>query len=125
MIKLFSLISGIIFISACAPHDQRYYYQHPQALQEALIACQNQSVEDVHCQKLKPVARNINKLAYKLQSDPQKFGLDIIELEANLVQKQTDYKRNPSADNQKDIEQLKATLEHHLAIVKWLESPQA
>ena len=124
MLRYVLLVSISIMLTACQAKDDQYYRLHPQKLQAALNDCSSTN-DSKHCQRLRKIGFEVNQLAYKLQSQPQAFGQKIIALQVELVKLHERYSEKKNDETMKEIEQNQALLEQHLAIVKWLESPES
>ncbi|KTD23399.1 secreted endonuclease [Legionella lansingensis] len=124
--KYVFLIFASIALVACGRQDETYYRQNPQALQQAVQNCPNKKPADISCAQLVNIAREVNELAYQLQTSPQGFGKSILELQENIAQQQAALQSNPNQPELKSsIEKNKQNLALRLAIVKWLESPES
>jgi hypothetical protein len=125
MRNLFLICLSLALI-ACGQHNESYYRKNPQALEKDLKKCPLRKPKQLSCEQLVPIAISINELAYQLQTDPQRFGRKILSLQENLTKKKADLLENPNQTELKDdIHQIKQQLVEHLAIVKWLESPES
>ncbi|MFI4963564.1 MAG: hypothetical protein ACHP6H_06895 [Legionellales bacterium] len=120
------VLSMLMGLSFYAFADEQYYLSNPKELQQAVKACPAQTPKDLSCQQAEELAVHMNKLAYQLQGDPQGFGGIILKLQETLANQQVELKTAGSNDALKaTIEKNKQVLAEHLAIVKWLESPES
>lgn len=118
MIKyVFSSIAALMLV-ACTPQDEQYYRVHPQMLQVALKQCPSEQ-QQVSCQELNNIAREVNQLAYELQANPQGFGRKILALQMDIFKPQATV---VSLDDAK-LKAMQQELAMRLAIVQWLEAP--
>lgn len=119
MINYVLIATSMIALSACTPQNETYYRTHPHALQKALTHCSQVGSSTPECEKLGRMAKEMNALAYALQSNPQAFGQKIISLQNQLAEK-----THQSSPSSIDIQQITDQLNMHLAVVSWLESPE-
>lgn len=119
MIKHMVFSIAVLLLAACTPHDEQYYREHPQMLQEALKKCPSEQ-QQVSCQELNRIAREVNQLAYELQANPQGFGRSILALQMDIFKPQTSV---VSSDDVKKLNAMQQELAMRLAMVKWLEAP--
>lgn len=110
MIRFILMMFCGLALTACSPHDQRYYKMHPQAIEKALRECSSKS-SLVTCEQLQTVAYQVNQLIYLLQSNQQAFGLSILQLQSYIADHDTETKRD--------------ALNERLAIIRWLQAPGA
>ncbi|MCC5793088.1 MAG: hypothetical protein JJT82_10865 [Legionellaceae bacterium] len=114
-------------LSACQAHQEKWYLQHPQALQEALSACPEQTPRGISCEHLKMLDRFVKELADELQQDPQAFGQKIMQLQMKITQLEATLHRSPAPQELKAVQvqlhNLNQELEHHMLAVRLLESP--
>ena len=115
-------LSVILLFTACSEKNEHYYYTHPDVLQEALKSCANKNYTDSQCSNLKKIALHVNNLAFELQTNPQKFGIDIMKMQNQLSGDKTNSAQAVSQHKEKDST-LQQHLDYRLAVVKWLESP--
>lgn len=121
--RLLSL--AILLLAGCTAHDEQYYRTNPKILNETLKNCPATQPKDISCAQLSAIAMDVNKLGYQLQMNPQAFGRQILQLQQNLALLQEQQQQNPQqTDINVKIIQIKQQLTEHLAIVKWLESPE-
>ncbi|MGQ3887712.1 hypothetical protein ACQUW5_01615 [Legionella sp. CNM-1927-20] len=115
----------MLFLTSCMAHDEEYYRNNPRALQAALKQCPNKQ-PSIGCDKLNDIAEDMNRFAFELQLNPQRFGQKILDLQMQLAKIQDELKQNPtkSALEDKIIEE-RQELKTRLAVVKWLESPES
>lgn len=126
MIRRILLIILTFWIAACSAHDEHYYRQHPNALQDALKKCDEQESKALNCAQLREMALRMNELAYQLRGDPQNYGKQILALQQTVATQELELEKN---SNQPELQTLlnknKAQLKERLAVVKWLESPES
>lgn len=126
MRRLLTVASALLALNACAAKDERYYHLNPVALQEAIKNCPQKQPEQVSCTQLEQIAIDVNQLAYQLKMNPQGFGTKILTLQNELVKQQQELQKNPSQPALvTSIDNKQWELAQHLAIVKWLESPES
>jgi hypothetical protein len=125
------VVSVFILLALCgfsmfSVKDDRYYRQHPDELQKALILCPKQTDAMLSCDDMVLLAKEINALSYDLQKDPQLFGQKITTLQTLIINQEKSLKlSNTNHDLLKEeISKNKKQLMTLLSIVKWLESPQ-
>lgn len=118
MLKRYLLCAGLLVLAGCTTKDSTYYRLHPKALEEAIKACPDESPAKVDCGKLALLATEVNQLGYAFQSNPQEFGHQIALMQGQLAVLQ----KLKSDDAAKAA--LKERLAQHLAIVRWLASPE-
>ena len=122
-VKYTFLLMASVWMTACVAHDERYYSLHPNALQKAIIACPQKSPSTVSCEQLKNIAAHVNDLAYQLRLNPQGYGKEILMLQETIATQETN--ATDASTMKRSIAENKRDLEEHLAIVKWLESPES
>lgn len=120
-IKYIFLIVASCWMAACSAHDERYYRLHPNALQKAITACPQKQPANVTCEQLRTIASRVNELAYQLRLNPQGYGKEILALQEAIAKQEAN---SGQANTQPTLAENKRELEEHLAIVKWLESPE-
>jgi hypothetical protein len=91
------------------------FAQQPQQIIEAWQTCQLRSEMDANCISVGHQAIKLRDLIELLQTSPQGFGLEIMQLQNRLL--------NSNLSVSKKIE-LEKELNLRLAIVGWLESPK-
>lgn len=126
MIKYAFLLITILSISACSAHDPQYYREHPRALQQAIQQCPEKPPSQVSCDQLFAIAATMNDLAEKLRSDRQGFGKAILALQETIAQQQSELRLQPKQPElDSSLKENQMHLQEHLAVVKWLESPES
>lgn len=118
---------GLVCLSltACSPQDERGYATNPKALQQAMAQCPNHPPKRMTCQQLEEVAVRINQLAYKLRLDQQAYGKDILALQEAITKERSALEKNPNeVALHKSLKQNERSLQEHLAVVRWLASPE-
>lgn len=116
---LFLSLSVSLSLTGCAAHDERYYREHPQALQEAIAACPNRVPALVSCEALHQIALQVNEYVYDLRMGPQAFGKSILSLQETIAKQESSHQ----ASIKSLLDKNKQELRERLAIVNWLESP--
>ena len=115
----------VLGLSACSSHDEHYYRLHPKALQSAMAGCPSHAVGALSCDQLKTLAVRVNQLAMMLKHDQLGYGKKIIKLQEERDQLMKQMNDHPEQVELKyawvDSEQR---LAEHLAVVKWLASPE-
>ncbi len=115
ILSIMMLLSYSFHVDA---HDASYYLSHPEVLQQAITSCPQKQPRELSCEQLKPIAAEVNDLAYQLRTDPQGYGQKILALQELLAKEEgEDSKGVQSSDTKQE-------LLIRLSIVKWLESPQ-
>ena len=127
------LLCALLGLTACqSPQDEAYYRNHPEQIAQAMKQCQGQTTDTPLCQRLEAVQQEVMALAFELQSSPQAFGTKILQTQESLANNTKELKQAKSQEDQQKVAALLAkrkTLQlrerHLLAIVRWLESPEA
>jgi hypothetical protein len=115
----------LIALAACSPQNEKKYSSNPKALQAAIKQCPEQSPKHVTCTQLSEIAARVNQLAYKLRVDQQAYGKDILALQETITTQRSTLEKDPKqAALQKNLRQNERTLQEHLAVVRWLASPE-
>jgi len=121
IVLFFSLFTVSVFAA-----DAVYYHLNPNVLQKVIQKCPTQQPEGLSCRQLTKIALQVNKLAYELRLDPQGFGQKILSLQEALVNQQEAVQQKPNqSELQVTLHHSQRELRERLAIVKWLESPEA
>ena len=126
MLKSFITVF-IFFIVAnvFAKQNTEYFYTHPLAIQKAIAQCPAHPPKGISCEQLEKVAIKMNHLALQLRMDPQQFGQDILNLQAAIAEQQQKLNNNGDPEIEKSCLNAKKELKKRLAVVSWLESPEA
>lgn len=116
------LFFGLLFINltSCSAHDEQYYRDNPQQLQQIIKNCPTQQPSGVSCDQLRSVAIDLNQMAYEMRLDPLDYGKKIMALQTKLSILQQE------KDNPADIQSIKTTqqeLQQRLTVIRWLTSP--
>ncbi|MCH9756047.1 MAG: hypothetical protein K0U37_02495 [Gammaproteobacteria bacterium] len=112
-------------LSACSPQSEKGYSGNPKALQEAIKKCPEHAPKRVSCEQLNEMATRINQLAYKLRVDQQAYGKDILALQETITTQRSTLEKNPTQIAlQQSLKQNERYLQEHLAVVRWLASPE-
>lgn len=123
MMKHVGFLLFFLFIAmglvGCEKRDERYYREHPMALQKAIAECPAHEQALVDCETLHQIALQVNDYVYELRMGPQVFGKAILSLQETIA-KQT---LSHQAYLEPLLEKNRQTLRERLAIVNWLESP--
>lgn len=126
MNKCLFAILLLIGLASCTVKDEHYYRTHPKLVQTAIKECPGKQPAGISCQDLEVIAKRINELAYQLQYNPQGFGNTILKLQQDLAADKLALQKNKEDSAlQAAIESKRRALDDHLAIVKWLESPES
>lgn len=115
LLLLFTLLS----LTGCGSHDERYYREHPKALQDAIAECPVHAPKMVDCETLHQIAIQVNEYVYDLRMSPQEFGKTMLALEETIAKQESSHQ----ADVKPMLDKNKQELRERLAIVNWLESP--
>lgn len=115
------------FLVGCTTNkDDDYYFKNPPALEAALKDCPAIHPEHISCEKLAQIAVTLNRMGRELQKNPQNYGRKILSLQETIasqkVQLSNALDKSALETSIKDNEEQ---LAQHLAIVKWLESPES
>ena len=125
MLKNIGMTLICMVLVACSPQNEKRYSGDPKALQEAMKNCPEKSPKNVSCAALSEIAIRINQLAHKLQMDQQAYGKDILALQETITMQRSTLEKNPEqAALQKNLKQNERQLQEHLAVVRWLASPE-
>ena len=118
----------VIGMASCSTHNERWYMTHPKALQKALDACPEKSLQGFSCQQLKEVGKAINQYALILQRNPQAFGQKIIAMQTKIVALQQQLNSADSKEDKKrissELSTLTDTLRLYMITVRLFESPE-
>lgn len=120
------ILSGFFLQTACSPQNERGYASNPKATQKAMANCPARAPsKQVSCEKLQEIAIRINQLAYKLRLDQQAYGKDILALQEQITAERNNLAKDPKqVALQKSLKQNEQDLQEHLAVVRWLASPE-
>jgi hypothetical protein len=125
MLRLAGLSLAFISMTACSPQSEKSYSGNPKALQEAMEQCPEHAPKHASCEQLSEIAIRINQLAYKLRIDQQAYGKDILALQESITAQRSKLEKDPKqADLQKNLKKNERHLQEHLAVVRWLASPE-
>lgn len=121
---LLVVINGLM-LGACSPQSEKGYAANPKAIQKALAQCPEQPPgKNLTCTQLQEVAARINQLAYKLQVNQQAYGKDILVLQEKITEQRGDLDKHPEQlALRQSLIQNEQDLQEHLAVVRWLASP--
>ena len=118
---------GIILLSlsACSPENEQKYSTHPKALQQAMKQCPDHPPKKISCEQLGNISMRVNQLAYKLRLDQQAYGKDILALQSMITEQRSALEKNPNkAELHQSLKSNQKLLQEHLAVVRWLASPE-
>lgn len=107
------------FLTGCSERASSYYWQHPQALHDALIKCQTHR-NTATCENLSQIGYSMNILGQELQANPQDYGKILLNLQMELAEKSAQKQENTD----ESLQSLQQEIEQRLAVIKWLESPE-
>jgi hypothetical protein len=107
--RILSVIIGLLFIHPSFASIQ------PEKVIEDWEACQLKSNYDDACVSLSQSAIHLKYLYESCTHNPQRFGLDIMNLQQQLVDSDT-------RDSEK--KEIEKEIEMRWAVVAWLESPK-
>ena len=125
MIKYLVLLMASLWMVACSAHDERYYTLHPKFVQKAIENCSKNQANDLSCEQLEMIASHLNESAMKVQVNPQAFGKKILILQQTIASQTSELQKNPlQSELRQSLSKNRSELQEHLAIVKWLESPE-
>lgn len=125
MLTLAGLSLAFISITACSPESEKSYSGNPKALEAAMKQCPEHPPKHASCEQLTEISIRINQLAYKLRIDQQAYGKDILALQEAITTQRSTLEKDPKqADLQKNLKHNERQLQEHLAVVRWLASPE-
>lgn len=113
------ILPVILTLFGCNAHDERYYREHPNALQAVIENCPDQAPKLVSCEVLRQIATQVNDYVYELRMSPQGYGKTILVLQETIAHQMHSHQLDIQTDLENNIQELK----DRLAIVNWLESP--
>ncbi len=114
----------IMILAGCSPQNETSYSGNPKALQEAMKQCPQHAPKHVTCEQLSDLASRMNQLAYKLRSDQQAYGKDVLSLQETITAQRSTLEKNPNQIAlQHNLKQNERHLQERLAVVRWLASP--
>lgn len=126
LIFFFFLSTCFVVTFGCSAQNEYHYATNPEALIKALNQCPQKSPRQITCEKLSEVAQRINQLAYQLRADQQAFGKEVLALQETIITQRQMLEKNPSEISiQKHLERNERNLKEHLAVVRWLASPDS
>lgn len=115
----------LLGLSACSPENEQKYSTNPKALQQALKQCPDHSPKKISCEQLSNISMRVNQLAYKLRLDQQAYGKDILALQSMITEQRSALEKNPNkAELHQNLKDNQRLLQEHLAVVRWLASPE-
>ena len=114
----------LLGLSACSPENEQGYSVNPKALQQAMKQCPERAPKRMSCDQLGEVAIHVNALAYKLRMDQQAYGKDILALQETITEQRKTLEKNPDKALNQRLKQNQKLLQEHLAVVRWLASPE-
>ncbi|MCH9690238.1 MAG: hypothetical protein K0U24_00115 [Gammaproteobacteria bacterium] len=113
-----------MILAGCSPQNETSYSGNPKALQEAMKQCPQHAPKHVTCEQLSDLASRMNQLAYKLRSDQQAYGKDVLSLQETITAQRSTLEKNPNQIAlQHNLKQNERHLQERLAVVRWLASP--
>ncbi|MDF1646879.1 MAG: hypothetical protein P1U61_07890 [Legionellaceae bacterium] len=116
---------SLLVLTACSPQNEKSYSGNPKALQEAMKQCPEHAPKHVTCEQLSEIATRFNLLAYKLHVDQQAYGKDILALQEAITTQRSTLEKHPNeVALQQSLKQNERHLQEHLAVVRWLASPE-
>ncbi|MDF1828050.1 MAG: hypothetical protein P1U39_07200 [Legionellaceae bacterium] len=118
---------GVILmgLSACSPGNEQKYSTNPKALQQAMRQCPDHPPKNISCEQLSNISMRVNQLAYKLRLDQQAYGKDILALQTMITEQRHALEKNPNkVELNKSLKNNQKLLQEHLAVVRWLASPE-
>lgn len=118
---------GVILLglSACSSENEQKYSTNPKALQQAMKQCPDHPPKNISCEQLSNISMRVNQLAYKLRLDQQAYGKDILALQSMITEQRSALEKNPNkAELNKSLKNNQKILQEHLAVVRWLTSPE-
>tara|TARA_R110002095_G_scaffold94113_1_gene81941 strand:- start:112 stop:510 length:399 start_codon:yes stop_codon:yes gene_type:complete len=118
---------GVIWLglTACSSENEQKYSTNPKALQQAMKQCPDHPPKKISCEQLSNISMRVNQLAYKLRLDQQAYGKDILALQSMITEQRSALEKNPNkAELNKSLKNNQKLLQEHLAVVRWLASPE-
>lgn len=112
---------GLLLVGYCHTgfaKDATYYREHPGEIRAALLACSERTSQGVSCDTISHVAKETSALLYELEQNPQKFGLNIMLIQANIAKQM----QSQHTESEAWI-QTQTQLHARLALIKLLQSP--
>lgn len=126
MIKIILLCFMSLGLVACTADDEQYYITHPKALQQAMHSCPGSSKVSISCAQLENIAKRLQRLGYQLRNNPQEYGKRILELQELVARQKASLRENMNQVELKNrLLKNQRLLQEHIAVVKWLESPES
>jgi|GEM_PF-1326620 len=115
----------VLGLSACSPENEQKYSIHPKKLQQAMSQCPEHPPKDISCEQLSNISMRVNQLVYKLRLDQQAYGQDILALQSMITEQRSALEKNPNkAELNLSLKKNQKLLQEHLAVVRWLASPE-
>lgn len=115
----------LLGLSACSSENEQKYSTNPKALQQAMKQCPDHPPKKISCEQLGNISMRVNQLAYKLRLDQQAYGKDILALQSMITEQRSALEKNPNkAELQNSLKNNQKLLQEHLAVVRWLASPE-
>ena len=115
----------VLGLSACSPENEQKYSTNPKALQQAMKQCPEHPPKNISCEQLGNISMRVNQLAYKLRLDQQAYGKDILALQSMITEQRSALEKNPNkAELNMSLKNNQKLLQEHLAVVRWLASPE-
>lgn len=126
MNKYLVLVIVLLGLTACTLKDEHYYQTHPKELQQAMKACPTVQPKGLTCEQITDIAARLNTLAYQLQYNPQGFGSKILAMQQTIANQESELSKDRSNKAlQSELAKNQHELADHMAVVKWLESPES
>lgn len=88
------MVPAVFGLVGCEEKQMTYLYlmQHPQYIQAELDTCKEKAklkpkakIQDEYCATVENAARSFRSYLYQYQSSPEKFGMQIMVLESDVV----------------------------------------
>ncbi|MDF1683213.1 MAG: hypothetical protein P1U36_01005 [Legionellaceae bacterium] len=125
MIACAGLSVILLGLTACSSENEQKYSTNPKALQQAMKQCPDHPPKNISCEQLSNISMRVNQLAYKLRLDQQAYGKDILALQSMITEQRSALEKNPNkAELNKSLKNNQKILQEHLAVVRWLASPE-
>ena len=115
----------LLGLSACSSENEQKYSTNPKTLQQAMKQCPEHPPKKISCEQLGKISMRMNQLAYKLRLDQQAYGKDILALQSMITEQRIMLEKNPNkVELNETLKNNQKLLQEHLAVVRWLASPE-
>lgn len=119
--RLLTLCLLPILLCGCKQsYSDEYLFQNPDVLEKELSRCQDSNDATPYCASIKKSAELYVQLANKQHENPEDFGKEILQLEADLVRSKEALQQ--AKDSNQDKEKLAAIEEAYQAQLRKLKT---